>query len=121
VSRDRHRRRIARLVDRLTASPGWDRTRILLIRHPELVSHAAEDRLAELAESAGLAGDPEAAAAYRFHQELIRHCREAGVDDAVADQRKALEAVPNLVEDGSAAYRRYGTTGSQADLAAALA
>lgn len=43
------------------------------------------------------------------------------MDDAVAHQREALEAVPDLVEDGSAAYRRYRTSGSQTDLTAALA
>ena len=88
---------------------------------PELVSQAAEDRLAELAEAAAEDGDREAAAVYRFHRELILHCRAAGVDDAVAHQREALEAVPRLVDDGSAAYRRYRTTASQTDLTAALA
>jgi hypothetical protein len=58
------RRRTARLV----GSPGWDSTRVLLGRHPELVSQVAEDRLARLAESAAEDGDREAAAVYRFHQ-----------------------------------------------------
>ena len=118
---NRDRRRIARLVDRLVESPSWDTTRVLLRRHPELVSQAAEDRLAELAEAAAEDGDREAAATYRFHRELILHCRAAGVDDAVAQQREALEAVPRLVDDGSAAYRRYRTTTSQTDLTAAQA
>lgn len=114
-------RRIARLVDRLVESPDWDTTRVLLSRYPELVSQAAEDHLAGLAESAVEDGDRETAAVYRFHRELIRRCRETGVDDAVAYLRKALEAVPDLVDDGSAAYRRYRATGSQTDLSAALA
>lgn len=117
----RGRRRIAGLMDRLVESPDWDTTRVLLGRYPELVSQAAEDHLAELAEAAAGDGDRETAAVYWFHRELIRHCRETGVDDAVAHQRKALEAVPDLVDDGSAAYRRYHTTGSQTDLSAALA
>jgi tetratricopeptide (TPR) repeat protein len=121
VAVNRDRRRIARLVDRLVESPSWDTTRVLLRRHPELVSQAAEDRLAELAEAAAEDGDREAAATYRFHRELILHCRAAGVDDAVAQQREALEAVPRLVDDGSAAYRRYRTTTSQTDLTAAQA
>ena len=48
----RQRRRIARLVSKLTGTADWHRTRALLHRYPELTSEAAEDRLAALAERA---------------------------------------------------------------------
>ena len=67
----RGRRRIAGLVDRLVESPDWDTTRVLLGRYPELVSQAAEDHLAELAEAAAGDGDRENAAVYWFHRELM--------------------------------------------------
>lgn len=121
MSRGRLQRRIDRLVDRLIESPDWDRTRALLARHPELVSEAAEEHLAELAELAEQGEDREAAAVYRSHLELIRRCREVGVNEAVGHEREAARAVPDLVADGSTAYHRYQLTGSPADLTAALA
>lgn len=110
--------RIARLVNRLVRMRDWDRTRKLLERHPELTSRAAEDRLAALAEREQ---DDETAEMYRFHQALIRRAREAGAEAAVAALRAEEELVPDLVADGTAAYRRFGATRSQAELAAAVA
>jgi hypothetical protein len=115
------RRRIARLVSRLVGTADWETTRTLLRRHQELTSDAAEDRLGALAELADQDEDGEAAATYRFHQALIRRTREAGPEEAVAGLRASAELVPELVADGTAAYRRFGTTRAQADLTAAVA
>jgi tetratricopeptide (TPR) repeat protein len=117
----RQRRRIARLVSKLTGTADWHRTRALLHRYPELTSEAAEDRMTALAERAGQDGDPDTAAMYRFHQELISRSRLTGVDEAVAGLRADAEQVPDLVDEGSSAYRRFVAAGSGADLAAAVA
>jgi hypothetical protein len=94
---------------------------MLLRRHPELTGDAAEERLAMLAELADQQEDREAAAMYRFHQALIRRSREVGAEEAVAGLRAAAELVPELVEDGTAAYSRFGTASAQADLDVAVA
>lgn len=107
------------MVSRLVGAPEWNRTRVCSGRHPELASQAAEDRLAALAGQADLDGEQEAAAIYRFHQALIRRCRTASADEAVASLR-ADELVPDLVAEGAAAYRHFTATGSQAGLASAV-
>jgi tetratricopeptide (TPR) repeat protein len=112
--------RIAGLVNRLVRTRGWHRTRKLLERHPELISQAAEDRLSELAEQADRDQDQESAAMYRFHLALIRRTGEAGAEAAVAGLRAEGELIPDLVADGTTAYRGFTATRSQADLATAV-
>ena len=120
-SHARQRRRIARLVSKLVGTADWHRTRSLLRRYPELTSEAAEDRLTALADRADQDGDPDTAATYRFHQAMIARARLTGPDEAVAGLRADAEQVPDLVDEGSSAYRQFTAAGGGADLAAAVA
>ena len=120
-SHARQRRRIARLVSKLVGTADWHRTRLLLRRYPELTSEAAEDRLTALADRADQDGDPDTAATYRFHQAMIARARLTGPDEAVAGLRADAEQVPDLVDEGSSAYRQFTAAGGGADLAAAVA
>ena len=115
------RRRIARLVERWISTSDWERSRAVLHRHPELISDAADLYLATMAAKARKNADLESADVYTYHHELLRLCKETGIDAAVDAQKNVGATLADLVDAGVASLRTYRAAGHDEHLKAALA
>ena len=74
----------------------WAESRRILDDHPELLSDEADALLAHLVEAARAQGDERARRVLEQHRDLLRRCREVGVEAAFADLVGAKRAAPPI-------------------------
>lgn len=97
-------------LNKLLTSETWaDARRVLEAHHEVLLQPLVEDALDQLAEGAINDGKPELAENFAMHRDLLRLCRERGVEEAFSDFGFEESAHLALVEMSVA-----GLTGGQA-------
>jgi hypothetical protein len=78
------------LVQRFVQAESWAASRVLVERHPVLLSPDADDILSDLCALASARGDSASARAFEVRQTLLRRYREAGrtaFDEVIAPTR----------------------------------
>jgi hypothetical protein len=106
-------------VARFVGADSWSGSRVVVERHPELLTDAADALLTQMA---GETDDAHAAQAFRTHRDLLRHCRERGVA-AVFDELIAPGVPAGLRARWAAAeqaHERYWDDADPSTLAAAI-
>jgi len=64
----------------------WTESQDIVAAHPELLGDEADEILGRLVEGAESRGDENAARAFREHRDLLRRCREEGIETAFAEE-----------------------------------
>lgn len=106
-------------VARFVGADSWSGSRVVVERHPELLTDAADALLTQMA---GETGDANTAQAFRTHRDLLRRCRERGVA-AVFDELIAPGVPADLRARWAAAeqaHERYRDDADPNTLAAVI-
>jgi hypothetical protein len=69
-------------------APTWYESRRILDRHPELLSDQIDQLYSHLIETARGKGNDELAQMYGEHRDLLRRCRDVGVQKAFDEKKK---------------------------------
>jgi hypothetical protein len=98
-------------------SPSWSNSRYLLVLHPELLEPAVDEMVEALIASGRRENDALRVAVFEQQLDLLRHCRQGGLDTAFAElsgRRRVLiladdqDMVREQAEDAQRHYERTG-------------
>jgi len=79
---------------RFITSPNWGETQTVLKQCPELLTQDADDLLSGMMVQASRKGEPGTVKLFAEHRDILRRCREVGVDKAFAEVLFAALGLP---------------------------